>query len=226
MRDQVTLFNIALGVAGARASLTSVEDHTIEAEKCRLFYETARDEVFSAFYWGSLRSTARLVQVAERDLSVDWADTDPRPGYRFAHRLPVNFHYPQFLSNWSQFELSRIGDELVLMSDAEHPILTYTRKESNLGVWEPMLFSLVAAYLGVKVAIALKVDEKAYRRAVEHLQGVYSSAITAAANQDLQVIQETLPEWIEARGFVGLSAPVRFFYPTQALLYGHNQTLV
>jgi hypothetical protein len=221
MPSILDVYNQALGTVGARAKLSSIADNLREAEVCNQFYEPSKDEVFCSAFWPSLRSTARLVRVAERDASLAWATTDPSPPWLYAYRLPNDFVRPRYLQEYSPFTLEAMATETALHTDVEDAVLIYTRDIADPNRWEPMLQALVVAVLALKIGRALGIDQKAYARAVENFQYVNAMALTAQANTDIPTPLEHIPDWIAAReGSLGLPAPLQYIYPTQALVYG------
>ena len=224
MTTQVDIYNKALGVAGAQGKLTSTSQNSREAEVCNLLYEEVMTSVFSAAYWSSLRATALLTLVVERNFDVDWTETDPAPDWRFAYRLPPNYVYPRWLSGFAPFTLAMLGDEMTLQTDAERAALTYTAKIEDPDRWEPLLRTMMIAALADAVSRPLRVSDDQYRRVALFFEQTYQSVLTLQANAEVPPQMETVPDWITIRaGGFAPPSQVSFLYPTQTLAHGYGQ---
>jgi hypothetical protein len=224
MTSVVDIYNKALGIVGAQGKLTTDSQNTREAEVCNLYYEDVLTAVFSSAYWGSLKATTSLTLRVERDFNLGWTDADPAPNWRYAYALPEGFVYPRWLSSFSPFAMSALGDETTLQTDEYQAILTYTKMLEDPNRWEPLLRNMVVAALADAVARPLRVDDSQYRRVALFFEQTYQSVLTLQANAEVQPQMESVPDWITIRagGFTP-ATPVQFLYPSQVLAHGYGQ---
>lgn len=217
--------NMALGSVRARAKLSSISDNSREAEVCSLFYELARNEMFSAAYWPTLRGYARLAKVAEQPdpfVRDGWTDADPLPQWRAAFALPADHHRPRYVEGHGSFEIVNLGGQLTLQTNAENPILVYTRRVDEPGLWGPELLSLVVAHLAYKIALPITGSANTHNLARDTAEAAYFSTMQLQANMEHPPMLEHIPDWIAARGAgIANSAPTTFFYPVQTLSFTH-----
>lgn len=225
MTATVDIWNQALGVTGAQAKLTTIEQNTREGEVCRLVYEDVLTLAFSAAYWSSLRATSILTLVAERDFGLDWAETDPAPNLTYAYRLPPGFISPRWLTGYAPFQMALLGDEMTIQTDAPEASLTYTVKIEDPDRWEPILRSLVVAVLADAIALPLRISDEQYRRVAINFQRTYQAVLTMQANFEMPHQIEHIPDWIAIRsaGAFATCRPLCFLYPPQMLVHGYGQ---
>src|SRR5690606_39709181 len=87
-QDLVTLYNLALSVAGITSGVDSPSEASPEAEQCRLWFEPVRNLILRAAFWPSVKGVKRLGLLATRDTDQDWTSSDPFPGWLYAYALP------------------------------------------------------------------------------------------------------------------------------------------
>ena len=198
-QDLVTLYNLALSAVGTRARISGPTEQTREAQICNQWYPTVRDTALRAANWSSCKATARLALQRAATSDVDWADGDPEPPWTYRYALPVDYLYPRWLSDYSNFALCTYENRTMLLADVELPILIYTCKQDNPAVWDPDLFRAVS--LGLAAAIAMPLHGKADRANVM-LQDANELIIRArvqTANESVMEL-DTVPDWLLARG--------------------------
>jgi hypothetical protein len=182
MSTVLAVYNQALGLAGARANLASTADKSRERELCDLYYATARDESFAMAYWPELKAVSRLALIAERDFSLDWADGDPHPPWRFAYALPTDYVRARYLASMNTFEIGRRGSERIFLTNQETPVLVYTSRVASPGAWDTDLFQVVVATLALNLAGALSFSDAAQQRAAQNYQLKVPNALVSQAN--------------------------------------------
>lgn len=95
MAQTVTgIFNLACSAIGTRARIASPTENSREAEVCRDWYDLIRDRVLQMAPWPEATAWSRLALLQERDDTLDWASTDPDPGFRYMYALPSDYIYP------------------------------------------------------------------------------------------------------------------------------------
>ncbi len=214
--DVVTVWNLALATAGSRATVSSEDENSREANLCRLWYDPVKDNVLKTSSWPSTKRYSRLAVLAERDSSADWVNTDPSPGYKFAYAVPDGMLAPRYLTTYARFELEMLGDVLAIMTNEEQAVLHYSAKQDDVTRWDAgldmaMVYSLGAHMsqgLNGKVGLASRLDEKAFSFVV--------SAQTDIANE-ADDYSDKLSSWHSSRGFTDVPVQTQFFYPYEAL---------
>jgi hypothetical protein len=215
MSALVDIFNRALSACGAEIGITAPDENSREAALCRLWYPAVRDNVLAAAPWPSVRRYARLARLQERNFDAEWQTSDPSPRYRFAFALPSDLLQPYHLNSYRPFEIALRGASRTLSADEEHPILYYNMRVEDTSAWEPNLSLAVVHTLATYIAIPLTGRSSRLQENAELAFMMIEDAQTAAANASSE-IEETLPDWLQARGYANPMIS-RYYYPMQTL---------
>ncbi len=218
--DEVSIFNLALNAVGGRSNLSSTTERDRGAEVCRLWYPVVRDQILAAAPWPSCKAFKRLALKAKRS-EAEWTELDPEPGYTYAYSSPNDMLHPRYVSDYSKFSVSSYKDNIkVVNTNVPDPILVYTKRNYVVGSWESELQMAIA--LGLAANIAMPVTGKAQRAElwINQANDLVLTARQNAANEGEETF-ETLPDWIQARGYT-MPSTTRFFYPMGALLTAAN----
>lgn len=215
------IYNRALNAIGARNSVNSVSEASREAEVCRLWFGTARDIVLRAAPWSVGRSHARLALLATRDDTLEWAGTDPMPGFSFAYALPSDMLIPRYLSSYNRFTMGVFndgsGDQMALMTNSESPILSYTKRVESIGLWDVQLEMAVTFALAAYICMPLTGKSQRAKMLADQANGILLDARIADANSEMNTL-DTVPDWIAARGYSGSYPSARYFYPNGPMI--------
>lgn len=215
--DVVTIFNQAISAIGHRARIATENEASREAEVCRLWYPTVRNQVMSAAPWSALRKVAKLVLSTERENDDPWETGNPQPGYLFSYTLPTDMLVPRFLTSYAPFEITNLSNIRTLQTNDESPILVYTALSEDPNTWGLggltmcviyALASYICHPITAKRALAADTAQRANTLILE--------ARAQEANMQ-SAPHDTMPDWILARGVAG-GSPTRFFYPYSAAL--------
>lgn len=212
-QTEIEIFNLALSAIGTRGRVDAPDEDTREAQICKLWYPVVRDTALRAANWPSCRAVTRLALHAAAS-SGDWVEGDPEPPWTYRYSLPVDFLYPRWIDDFSTFALCSYANTTMLLANAPEPILTYTRREINCGMWDPDLYRAIV--LGLSAAIALPLHGKADRANVM-MQDANNLIMQARANMANENSQEfdSIPDWLMARG-----AAVNTIYSKYVYQYG------
>ena len=215
--DVVTIFNQAISAIGHRARIATENEASREAEICRLWYPTVRNQVMSAAPWTSLKKVAKLVLSSEREDDGEWELGMPQPGYLFSFILPTDLLIPRYLTSYASFEITNLNSARALQTNDETPILIYTGVVEDPNQWGLGGLTMAVTYalasyichpITGKRALAADTADKANRLILE----------ARAQEANFQYVpQDTVPDWILARGAGGAS-PQRFIYPANVSL--------
>lgn len=216
--SEVDIYNLALSACGQTGDVALVSEASRGAELCNQWYDHVRDLVLSAAYWPSATTHQRLALTATRDTSVDWVVTDPAPGYIYAYSYPDNMLRPQFMSDFSRFSLTLINNaEMAINSNTPQPVLTYTVRQTNVGLWEIPLRDAVAHALGAHIVTELTGNKSRIQQLAQFANSKILEARANVANYE-QDTYESVPPWLAIRGIGSDAVPERYYYPFGPLL--------
>ena len=215
--DEVTIYNLALGAVGARASVNRPDERTREAIVCRQWFEAVRDTVFRAAPWSSLKGNRLLPLLRTRNTGLPWVEGDPDPEWAFAYGLPDDFIYPRNLQNFSRFEMSAYGDAQALMTNEDGALLSYTRRVENPSAWDIGLYTAIHSGLAAHICLQLNGSRSRAQMALQRANEIIMTERATNANQH-QNDYDSMPDWLIARGLGGPPTFSRYLYPTGPML--------
>jgi len=208
--------NMALSALGVEDSLSSLSETGVTAEQCNRWYEPTRDLVLRAAPWASAKAYSRLALLVERDNDEDWLATDPEPGYSYAYGLPNDFIWPRYFSDYTRFTQGVVGDTPALMTNTETPILFYTKRQTRVDLWDVGLQHAVAYTLAARISKRITGKDSDLQNMFALANDIVSTARAENANAQMDSLQETVPDWISARGYGGNAPANRYVYPPAA----------
>jgi hypothetical protein len=208
--------NMALSALGIEDSLSSLSEVGVAAEQCNRWYGLTRDLVLRVAPWNSAKAYSRLALLSERDNSANWVATDPEPGYLYAYALPSDFIWPRYFSDYTRFTMGFVGDSPALMTNTESPILFYTKRQEQVQLWDVGLQHSVAYTLAARIAKRLTGKDSDLQNMFALANELVNTARAENANAQMDQLQESIPDWISARGYGGSSPLNRFVFPPAA----------
>jgi len=218
MQNLVNLYNQALTAVGHAADVTDPEMNSKSANLCRLWYAPTRRAILSAAYWPSARRIQRLALVASRpDTEELWLDGQPWPGYGYSYTLPNDCLRPQFMVDYSHFQLGNTAGAKVVMSNNPAPILAYTIDDAAPENWEPYLYEAMIFGLAARINMAKSGKMVNTRELLNMTNSYITTAAVAVANED-DTYFEAIPGHWAGTGFSVPNLQSQYFYPTQAFL--------
>jgi hypothetical protein len=227
-QDQLTLFQMALSAIGLTRLPSDPDENTPGAIACRLWYEPVRNYVLRSAFWPSAKKAARLELNTTRDTGADWADTDPLPGWLYMYDVPEDLCAPRFLSTYERFETGITSDEAptrVILTDMEDAILVYTSLQDDISLYDVGLYFAIAHTLSAYICQGLTGKNQ---KAVQQMQLANSIILQARADaaNEMWSLQDSVPDWIAARGYSGDVVTSRFVYPYGPALSAPGAPLV
>lgn len=221
--SEVEIYNMACSSIGAASDIAATDEGSPEAVACNTWYTQVRDQVLGAAYWSSVRATARLAVLAERDNDVDWVSGDPEPGWNYAYARPSDMLRPRYLTTYAQFVLGLRGTNTpALMTNQENALLIYTKRQTEVNVWDADLAEAIAFQLGAHVAIQLTGSRGKRNEAYQLAQEKVTIARVNAANERQHTLEFQASAMV-ARGYGDSGPMTRFLYPmTDLTLTGSN----
>lgn len=213
-QNLTNMFNLALSVVGGSPTITDPDANNSSANILRLWYPVARRAVFTAGYWNSLRTQKLLARANERDMNVPFADGDPVPGFRYSYAFPVDALHPQYMEDFSPFELGRVGQERLIFSNSSRPILRYTVDVEEPATWESELYRCVAWALGACVNMQKNGKMALTQKLEQQVKETINQAAAISGNSEDQYF-DAAPSFYVGTGFSPpIVQPSRFYYPT------------
>jgi hypothetical protein len=159
---ETDLANTALTLI-AHPEITSIDDVTTEvARTCKRLYSVARDAALRAAHWNcatTRRTLAHLVSYEQNEW--DYVYQLPQDPYCLkARRFQTSDH------NWRStnrfhpdYRPYRVEGRFILTNIAE-PVLIYTRRITDVNLFDAELFQATATLLGAHLALAIRQDYK------------------------------------------------------------------
>jgi len=221
MQTLQNLYNQALTTIGDAPGVSDPSANTKATNILNLWFPVARHAVFTAAHWSSLKVIKRLARVSERDTSVEWANTDPAPGFRYAFALPSDMLQPQYLEDFTRFQLGRVGTERLLFSNQEFPVLNYTIDEATPIYWEPELYRCIIWTLAACINMAKNGKMALTQKLETQAADIISQAGLQAANSD-DTYYDAVPSFYVGTGFSIPSDQTKYYYPVQSFRLDAN----
>jgi hypothetical protein len=204
MTSVVAIANMALSRIGNSQRINALDEASIQAEQCALFYETSRDMVLRDYPWGFATSFASLAQLAISD--------DPSYGYTYA--LPSDCLKVRGIVNpvfqdgyWpacvDRIEIPRTAFRIIsgnrLATSANPVTIEYTAKVDSPEVFDPMFVSALAWRLAAQIAPAIAKDAGAAQMCEQMYRSEIVSAATSMLNEG-DTHRQTQSSFITGRG--------------------------
>ena len=214
--SETSVYNLALNAIGARDNVSSPSENSREAEVCRLWYSVVRDQVLASAAWPEATEIAYLAQLSEQEDGV-WVDGEPRQGYTYAYSLPNDLLRPQYLTDFGRFLItSHTGDQRALHSNTAQAALVYTKRLETISLWNPELQMAIVYALAAHICMPITGKPSRAKMLVQQANEFILQARESAANAS-QEHHESIPDWITARGYGGITTQ-RYYYPYGSLL--------
>lgn len=209
--SETAIYNLALNAIGARNNVSSPSEDSREAEVCRLWYPAVRDQVLAAAFWPEATKFDYLALLNEQDDSV-WTSGEAFPGFVYSYQQPTDLLRPQYLSTFEPF---RVTNQTINTNTAQ-ALLAYTFRNELVTTWSAGLQMAIVHGLAANICMPLTAKAQRTNLMLGQANNAILAAREASANWSVEA-HETLPEWIQARGF-GMSSHSRFIYPFGGLL--------
>lgn len=219
MQDLRSLYNQALSAVGSDPNVTNPEAETKATALLNLWYPVARHAVLTAAHWPSVRATARLSRVKIRDEAQPWANTDPAPGFLYTYAAPSDMLQPQYMEDFSRFQLGRVSNEKVIFSNTDLAIFTYTMDDPVPTRWEPDLYRCVVWALAACINMGKNGKMALTQKLEQQVLELVSKAAENAANGD-DTYYDAIPSAYSGTGFTVPATSYRFYYPTSTFRVG------
>lgn len=201
--------NIALGMLGDRANVTSIDppEGSAQADHCARFYPIARDEVLEETDW-TFASVYETLAELPAETNVLWLFVYALPAQCMVVREVVYTDGTTvvFDPDNPQFEMGSLASgQLVLYTNAEAATLRYTKRVVDLTKWSTKATSalqyLLASYLAGPV-----IKGKTGAQASQTMRAAYMALVGRAAATDANQNSRKprfIPSSMRVRGYGG-----------------------
>jgi len=214
----VDVYNRALGFAHARSRVASVGENSREAQICNDWYGLVRDTVQEAAHWDFCRRIERLALLSERDFSSDWVLGDPDPQYKYTYALPDDYLRAWYLTNYAEFVIrfDSSRSRRVISTNVENATLVYATQNDIPSTWSSGHIMAVASGLASYITGPLTGQYNLIEFNLQRANRILEDAQAANINsEDFQL--DSIPPWIEVRGYIDNAPRTRFYYPYGSL---------
>lgn len=195
MASKVEIFNMALGLAKTKSSVTDVAETSNEANKCNLYYDTARKATLEGHNWSFARRTTTLALVGTAQTGWIYQYAYPADCVKVRKILSINR-----TDNPLPFAIahSELSDAKVILTDTESAEIEYTKDVTNTVMFTNIFTIAMAARLAAFIAVPLTGKESVAKMAMDVFTKALAEA-TAANLSENEKDAEPLPNWLQDR---------------------------
>lgn len=212
----VDIWNMAVSAAGGRGLISAEDETSRQADLCRLWYATVRDNVLKAASWPSANKWKSLAQLQERDFGDDWVEGNPAPTWKYAYSAPSDMIAPRHLANYGRFDRGVVGTTNCIFTQHTPAVLHYTFRQEDVTKWDSGLVNAVVWALAANLAMPLSGKVTRADRLWEQANDAVLLAATDIANE-ADDVEESHAPWVAARGYEELPSQQRFVWPYEEL---------
>lgn len=193
MSSVVDICNMALSHIGNSQRINALDEASIQAEQCSLFYEQSRDFVLRDYPWGFATAFVVLAQVA----------TNPDPAYPYAYAMPTDclkarsivnpvfpegyWPYPGCIERPNipavQFRVVNGSSAKLITTSITPATLEYTLKVTSPEMFDPIFVSALSWKLGALVAPAIAKDASVASNCEQMYRAEMAQAAAAMLNE-------------------------------------------
>lgn len=210
--DEVDIYNLACSSVTTTSSISSVDEDSVEANTCALWYDFVRDWVLESAMWPCATQTSRLALLSTRNQDLDWAAGDPLTGFSYAYARPSDMLRPRYLTSFGQFQLALRNDTPALMTDESTALLVYTKRQTVIDTWDNDLRMAIMHTLAAKIARTLTGSRSKMLDNFNIANEMILTARAAARNQLQPRLADFAPSSLVARGASGLIGVTPYVY--------------
>ena len=182
--NQVGIYNMALGAVGVSRFIQSLQDTSVQAQTCNVFWESVRDQCLSDYPWNFATRFTALQKVDKH--TPGWSRTYALPSDCLAARRIVHNHP---LEPKIPFQVVEDEDNgrLCLATNGCSPVLEYTARVVKYTIWSPSFVNAVHLLLATKIVSPLSSAPDKYGPLVGK---AYEMAISKAGANSMNEGQE------------------------------------
>lgn len=191
MPSVVDIANMALSRIGNSQRISSMDEPSLQAEQCSLFYEQSRDFVLRDYPWGFARAFASLAQVeVNPDLGFEYAYAQPQDCLKIRRIVgQANMHaYFQGCLEMPRFpeipyQVVHGQNQPLIVTSVSPATLEYTMRVTAPETFDPIFVSALAWKLAAEIAPGIAKDPSAAQVAEGGYQVQIAQAAAAMMNE-------------------------------------------
>lgn len=168
---------MALSHIGAKSSIESLTEHSVEAETCNLHYDIVRQQLLEIHNWNFARRRRLLAFLGDR----------PSPKWAYRHEYPSDCIQVRYIESsvagvdlpLYDVESSDDGSVMFILSNEVAPTLVYTSNVKSLNLFPSVAVNALSWALASAIAPAITGDSDLAAAAQQQyflFAGVASSA--------------------------------------------------
>ncbi|MDP2270921.1 MAG: hypothetical protein Q8K32_09335 [Archangium sp.] len=197
--------NMALGLIGQRQFIDRLDAKSTEAQVCKRFYASTRNELLEAWHWRFATKRAVLPLAANGA-----GELVTRSGWGFSYVAPADLLKARRI--WDGDRASGAGSRIpftkelnddatghLILTDHPEAELVYTVELRTVALWTSKFTMAVAKQLAVYLATCLPVKAELARLLQPEARLALQTAAASDANE-AEPDPETDSEWIRERG--------------------------
>lgn len=194
----VQIANMALSNVGARSSIESFTEDSVEANLVSLWYDNSRKQTLEAINWTFARKRLALALHAEAADEIEWFFRYQYPSDALKIRKLVNPLGPKANAVPFRLEQSADGTQKTILTNLEEAVSEYTFNQTLIASFSLMFVETLAYCLAHHIAYPLsgKLD------LTDKMLGKYMAMLRIAAASDGNEHVDDTPreaEWISGR---------------------------
>ena len=202
MTTEVEICKRALAYIRAR-SINSMNDQTVEASQCNLFYPFVRDQILALTNWGFLR--AQKLLALRPDTVVGWRYVYDYPNDCSMIRRLFSTDAPDLPADLP-YEVMNVDGNAVIVCNYENIMINYTMNGDNPALFPVFVQSAMSHLLASEIVIPIIGVEKGNALRLTELQ-LYNQVINKVMADDgnQHFVEVPQSEFIQVRNNGGNS---------------------
>jgi len=203
----IAICNMALSHVGVSRFIDDIDEGSNEANICKLFWESCRDQCLQDFPWGFAMKYAELQLLT--DTIQGWAYCYGYPSDCLQARMVIPTitstdivnpkYYKDFLKPVPFKIVSNSdGNKLMIAVNIETPTLVYTVRITSYALWSPAFVNALAYLLATKICSPLSASPEYATLAGQEYQAALLHAGALSMNEGKEH-EEPESEFITAR---------------------------
>lgn len=195
--DKVTICNMALSNVSSQSTIESIDEASVEARVCKLWYNTARYSTLEAYNWSFARKSGVLTAHEVAAPSNRW---------QYRYQWPADCVMPRLIENPAgidadavPFEVEDAGDDTSsIVTDQDQATLLYTHNLETTSRFSTHFVLMHSVKLGTLINFEITGKTSVYDRLTRRFASLTIEAPATDASGRVPR-KERPPKWIEDR---------------------------
>lgn len=235
MSSDVQICNMALGAIAARTTINSLDESSVAAQQCNIYYTTIRDALLSQARWNFARKQINLALLKDGTIG-----NVVLPPWTYEYSYPTDciqarYIMPMFensplpfgsipamptpLGPPVKFIISTDEDTngqplVVILTNQQQAHLVYTYRATNPANFSSQFVDAFVGALAARLCVPLNGNLKLTQLAIGVGQAALKAAQASDGNEGITV-QDIAPDWMRVRGYLSDWATPDWFILSQ-----------